>query len=72
MPKICSDDFLEFVPRFRTDSRIFVHFTFVQKCTQVFRTYLGTFWRTILTSIITWFNYIFTYLPKYEIERIIE
>ena len=38
----------------------------------LFRTYLGTFWRTILTSIITWYNYIFTYLPKYEIERIIE
>jgi hypothetical protein len=40
--------------------------------TRVFRTYLGTFWRTILTSIITWYNYIFTYLSKYEIERIIE
>ena len=49
-------------------------FTFVQKCTRTFIYRVGTilFWRTILTSIITWYNYIFTYLPKYEIELIIE
>ena len=64
MSRLISRIRTDFVPILKYSYIYFRTFCFRTKVyyyySWVFRTHLRTFWRTILTSIITWYNYIFT------------